>query len=329
MLFGIISPPALAESSLALTLENEATWKLLTAGTGNWNDEIRFIPDYTIKNDSCNFKFNPLIIYDTGNRNFDASVIKECYLDLSWPNQAVLRIGRQMLAWGKGYYYSPVDQLTNYHRSANDLKRQIGTDVIAYKNPLAKGGFELATRFDQDMRLSGLYIYQNFSGFDLGGYAYTGVAEAYGVSMAGDLGAGFGWHHESLFERDSAVWQHLLGFNYLGGSENIFGISMEYYYNGKGAVVFQPGLMYQLWSMRDYLLAHFNIRLTNGYELSLRSIYELNQKSNIATLGINWNPNEKFGLYCEYNILLGETGTLYGTIPVNRSIIAKVTYYIR
>jgi hypothetical protein len=165
-------------------------------------------------------------------------------LDWGW---ASLTAGRQVLSWGQGQRWSPIDLFTRYETSGISTAKK-GSDALRLRLPFGDTGMADLAAAPTASPSGGAYAFRvsglAFPGFDLGGLAAfagegatTSLTGSLGPSfMAGadfkfDLGAAF--HGEALWLQPADGGAGLLRASFgADWSTGDLVMAAEYYFNG-------------------------------------------------------------------------------------------------
>ncbi len=214
-----------------------------------------------------------------------------------------LSLGRQIINFGVGTLFSPIDAFTAPLLSDLDFTR-IGSDVVRLDAQFGEvSGLEAVSTVPAgfDSLTSALKLYTNVAGFDLAAVGlYRGARRApgardeliAGADFKGDLLAGIYGEAVVHFRRSpgTAYLEGMLGADYSIG--NRLFLTAEYYYNGdplEPGGASEPAAGAGLFLNRHYLFAGVRWRLTELMSLSASVIYDLSASTVLPTLQYAWN----------------------------------------
>lgn len=257
--------------------------------------------------------------------------------------QWVLAVGRQVLTWGNGMVFRPMDLFNPFGPTATDTEYKPGADMV-YGQWL----------FDDGSDLQGLVLgrrnpithdpaFNQFSSAVKWHYAGSAVQadlmyarhytdDVLGVSVSGPLGNAV-WHIDatptwlqsggtavSLAANIDYSWE-LLGKNMSG--------YLEYYRNGfasnprlRSLAEVSPALQARLARNevftvdRDYLAGGLRIELTPLLSFNPLLIVNLNDGSELLWAQGVYSLHEDLSLYFGFNVGIGPKGTEFGGLPV-------------
>lgn len=218
--------------------------------------------------------------------------LRTFYLSFYLPFADVL-LGRQIVNFGKGMVFSPVDVFTEVELTDLNLRRR-GSDVAAVRVPLgALGGLDAVGEFPSAYRneSAALRLFGNLFGFDLG---LTGIYRhrdtrddeaVIGMGFKGDAVLGvYGEIAQHIIgELEETFTEAMLGADYSIGSRWYF--SAEYLYSGA------PAGTGSRWGRHNaYGVARYRINdLMNITVSALHSSFEGERSMTYGTLQYYYN----------------------------------------
>ncbi len=259
--------------------------------------------------------------------------------------RSVLRIGRQVLSWGNGLIYNPMDFFNPFDPAAVDTEYKAGDDMV-YGQYLFANGSDLqavyVARRDDNKQLT-----SDVASVAMKYHGWWGeqewdllLAQHYDETL---MGAGVGkdiggavWRADLLAsEAKDSGWTTSLvtniSYSWNWWDKNISGIG-EYYYNGFGenknnlavddVKNNQPlmerlnrGELYTLG--RHYLAASMTIELTPLINLTPSLFFNLSDQSRLWQLVLQYDPSQNIQLLAAINLPTGSSGSEFGGLDTS------------
>ncbi len=232
-------------------------------------------------------------------------------------DQYTFTIGRQIINYGVGTVFSPIDSFSTVDLQDIELSRK-GSDIARIQIPLgALAGIEGVSTLDGDA--SAVKIFGNLAGYDLG---LTGIYKKpteetlLGFTFKGDLVIGV---HGELVEHYSSYNDRNYFEGMIGGDYSFFQgkliILAEYYYNSQpvdpnNLVPGEAADLNRTFLGERYLFGQASYIFDEIRRVSLNTIYNINEGSRVDTLQFFYNirQNADLLLYTRYY-----TGDLNGS----------------
>ncbi len=279
-------------------------------------------------------------------------------------DKAVVRIGRQAITWGNGFFFSPMDIVNPFDPATVDTEYKAGDDML-YGQYLRGNGDDIQAAFvvrrdfvtgdiESDEGTASIK-YHGMSGdaeYDLlvaqtYGNATLGIGGNYsigGAVLRGDI---------VVTDASSGTKTELvtnLSYSWTWGGRNVSGV-IEYYFNGFGQedgrydpseLAQNPELLGRLargqtFSLgRHYIAGGLSIELTPLWVLTPNLFANIEDGSALLQILTRNNLGENFEFLGALNIPVGPNGTEYGGIPSgtdgmffssNASIFAQLGWY--
>ena len=260
------------------------------------------------------------------------------------PNM-VLRLGRQVITWGNGLFFSPMDIVNPFDPSAIDTEYKAGDDML-FAQVLMDSGDDLqgALVLRRDKLTGDIEARQ--SAVAIKYHGVVGVAE-YDVLLAqsfDDVSFGIGGNRDiggavvrgDLVFSDSSDGikaQALanVSYSWRWGNRNVSGV-LEYYFNGFGQpgeryapaeLAANPGLTRRIarsdsFSLgRHYLAGSLIIEMTPLWRLTPTMFANLGDPSALAQIITTYDVTQNVTLLGSLNLPLGANGTEYGGVETN------------
>jgi hypothetical protein len=291
---------------------------------------------------------------DDGRRLFDlTSVIEQGgesallhRLDRLWlgyaSEKAVVRFGRQVLSWGNGLFYTPMDLVNPFDPAAVDTEYKVGDDML-YLQYLRDNGADIQGAWvirrnlaDQTIDSDAATSAVKYHGFAGAGEYDLMVARHYGDDVLG-LGAsrsvgGAQWGGDLVITKtDSDTYAQLstnISYSWTWAGKNMSGV-LEYHYNGFGqhpgeynpvAVATNPDLSRRLLRGesftlgRNYLGASVMIEMTPLWTMSPTVLVNADDPSGLLQLVTRYSLSDSMTLLASLNVPLGANGSEFGGI---------------
>ncbi len=268
-------------------------------------------------------------------------------LDRLWFGYAsgtsVLRVGRQALSWGNGFFYAPMDLVNPFDPAAVDTEYKPGDDMIYAQFLRGNGDDVQAAHVLRRDPLSG-DVASNQATTAVKYHGFAGeleydvlVAHSYNDAVLG-LGAarsagGAVWTGDLVVtdtDRDTRVQLVTnLSYSWVAGGRNMTGI-VEYHYNGFGQrakryspaeLAGNPELLARLERAqsftlgRHYAAATVTIEMTPLWTLSPVVLANLADPSALLQLTTNHSLSDNLTLLGNLNLPLGADGSEFGGVP--------------
>lgn len=269
-------------------------------------------------------------------------------LDRLWlgytSGSTVVRIGRQAITWGNGFFFSPMDIVNPFDPTAIDTEYKAGDDMI-YGQYLRQNGHDVqaAVVFRRDPLSGDVESAQSTMAAKYHGIVGNGefdilVADNYGdttigVGMNRSIG-GAVWRGDVIAaaEDSSVTFQVVTNFDYswTWRGKNMSGV-VEYYYNGYGikggrydeqTLAENPELLQkiargELFTLgRNYLAGGVAIEMTPLWTLTPNAFINLDDQSAFLQLVTQYSLGDNLTFLGAINIPTGPDGTEYAGIPV-------------
>lgn len=253
--------------------------------------------------------------------------------------QSVWRLGRQVLSWGNGLIYNPVDFFNPFDPAAVDTEYKTGDDML-YGQYLFNNGDDLqgvyvARRDDEHditrdvasaaIKYHGWWGEQEWDLLLAEHYDETIVA----VGSARDMG-GAVWRSDvmAVDARDDWTWSLVsnLSYSWRWWDKNISGV-VEYYYNGFGetgdelsttdlldnAALRERLTRGELYTTgRQYIAGSLTIEMTPLLNLRPGVFVNLSDQSSLWQWVLQFDPSQNVQLLGSINIPVGSKGTEFG-----------------
>ena len=267
-------------------------------------------------------------------------------LDRLWVSYAgdktVIRLGRQAITWGNGFFFSPMDIINPFDPTAVDTEYKAGDDMI-YGQYLRNNGHDIQaavvfrrnpitgdTESSQDTAAIKYHGIVGDSEFDLL------LADSYGDTTLGfganrSLGGAVWRGDVVLTEVDSSLIVQLvtnINYSWVWHGKNMSGV-LEYYYNGFGikggeydaaSIAANPDLVEriargEIYTLgRNYLAGGVTIEVTPLWTVTPNFFANLQDGSAYLQFVTQNSLGNNFTFLGALNIPLGPAGTEYGGI---------------
>ena len=164
--------------------------------------------------------------------------LRKLYLAL-YPEFADITLGRQIINFGVGYLFSPIDVFSTINLNNINFERT-GSDIAEVKIPFAStAGIDLVTTLSSQTTniKSAAKLFANIAGYDLSAIGiYSGQYNetTAGLTFKGDIEVGIhGELVEHFFqENTNNFFEGMMGIDYSFFESSIY-LLFEYYYNGQ------------------------------------------------------------------------------------------------
>lgn len=256
--------------------------------------------------------------------------------------KAVIRFGRQVLSWGNGLFYAPMDLVNPFDPAAVDTEYKSGDDML-YAQYLRDGGDDIQAAYvvrrnpvsgniDSDEATAAIK-YRGFAGeFEFN----VLLAENYrdsviGFGLSRNVG-GAVWTADAVLTRtDNNTHAQLvtnLTYSWNWFDRNMSG-AVEYFFNGFGQrsgaydplnLANNPDLVEritrgELFSVgRHYLAGSVTIEMTPLWGLTPTLLANLSDPSGLLQLVTNYSLSDSMTLLGSINVPLGPRGSEFGGI---------------
>ncbi len=233
---------------------------------------------------------------------------RKLYLSLFF-DQCTFTLGRQIINYGVGYVFSPVDCFSAVNLQDPGLSRK-GSDIIRVRIPLGDlAGIEGVTTVSTagTNSASAVKVFGNLQGFDwslTGIYKHPQEETLVGLSFKGDILLGvYGELVEHYGTLDNTTFfEGMAGVDYsfeINTSKLL--LSAEYYYNGNPV---NPNILTpeellalnRIFLGEEYLFCQANYVYDEIRNFALNGIYNLAQKSWAGTLLFSYNIRQNTNL---------------------------------
>ena len=260
--------------------------------------------------------------------------------------KAVIRFGRQVLSWGNGLFYAPMDLVNPFDPAAVDTEYKSGDDML-YTQYLRDGGDDVQAAYvirrnlitgDVDSDESTAAI--KYHGF-AGEFEYDVLlAQSYGDSVLGFGGSknvgGSVWTADAVVTRtDNDTYAQFitnLTYSWNWFDRNMSG-AIEYFFNGFGQrtgaydplnLVNNPDLVEritrgELFSIgRHYLAGSVTIEMTPLWGVTPTLLANLSDPSGLLQLVTNYSLSDNMTLLGSINVPLGPRGSEFGGVSAGQ-----------
>jgi hypothetical protein len=289
-------------------------------------------------------------------------------LDRLWVGYAseksVIRFGRQVLSWGNGLFYTPMDLVNPFDPAAVDTEYKVGDDML-YLQYLRDSGADLqgayvirrdALDHDVDSTYATSAIkYHGFAGegeFDLMAARHYGD-DVLGLGASHSLG-GAHWGGDLVITKtDTDTYLQLssnLSYSWIWAGKNMTGI-LEYHFNGFGlhsddyspaSLAANPDLTRRLLRGesfalgRHYLATSVTVEMTPLWTLSPTLLVNVGDPSGLVQLVTQYSLSDNMTLLGSLNVPLGKNGSEFGGIDsgvpdrylsVDAGVFAQLAWY--
>lgn len=279
----------------------------------------------------------------------------------STPGQ-VVRFGRQVVSFGNGLVFHPLDFVNPFSPVAIDKDYKTGDDMLYAQWSLAAGGETQAIWLPRRDVVTGEVeseesTYAAKLRLRLGAVDLDVLAARHYDENVGGIGVvrsagGAVWRLDATVtdvRGDGYVWSAVtnLDISWIWGGRNVYGY-IEYFHNGFGearradyvtpsdalAVRLARGDLYTL--ARDYAAFGMQVELTPLFNLHASTIRNLNDASHIAQIRGVYDWQQNLQLMAGLDVPYGERGSEYGGIPLpglaaytapGRTVYARLAYY--
>jgi hypothetical protein len=327
-----------------LAQDNAGMGSFTVAGSGGFPDDDRRLWDLTHR-------------FSDQNRHILLHRLDRAHITYTG-DQSVWRLGRQVLSWGNGLMYNPVDFFNPFDPAAVDTEYKTGDDMI-YGQYLFNSGDDL----------QGVYVVRRDDEHDVtadvasSALKYHGwwgeqewdllVAEHYDESIvafgsARDIG-GAVWRGDvmAVDAIDDWIWSLVtnVSYSWRWWDKNISGV-VEYYYNGFGEtgddlsvmdLQNNPALTDRLSrgelyaTGRQYVASSLTIEMTPLLNLRPGVFLNLSDQSSLWQLVVQYDPSQNIQVLGALNIPAGSSGTEFGgldtvidDVQLSRGVSASV-----
>jgi len=260
--------------------------------------------------------------------------------------KAVIRFGRQVLSWGNGLFYAPMDLVNPFDPAAVDTEYKSGDDML-YMQYLRDGGDDIQAAYviRRNVITGGVDGDEATAAIKYHGFA--GELE-YDVLLAqnyGDTVFGFGgsrnvggsvWTADAVVTRtdNDTVAQVTTNLTYSWSwfDRNMSG-AIEYFFNGFGqrtggydplSLTNNPALVEritrgELFSIgRHYLAGSVTIEITPLWGVTPTLLANLSDPSGLLQLVTNYSLSDNMTLLGSINVPLGPKGSEFGGVSAGQ-----------
>ncbi|GAB4344430.1 MAG: hypothetical protein Kow0099_23800 [Candidatus Abyssubacteria bacterium] len=280
------------------------------------------------------------------------------------PEWGTVRIGRQIVTWGNGFLFNPMDLFNPFAPTDIERDYKIGDDMITTQLPVEKlGDFQFLyvprrdpddgdVKWDESSLAAKLHFPVNTTEFDVLAASHFGDFVG-GVGAVGYLGAA-AWRADATLtiadgsvKRDEYVsFVANMDYSWVWWDKNFYGF-IEVFFNGIGEdapdeAFTNPELIERLERGdlfvvgRAYLDGTVQVELHPLVNLLVTTINNLNDPSGIVQPRVVWDFAQDFELVVGASIGYGEEGTEFGGFKLPgtdlltqspRNAFAYVSYY--
>lgn len=279
-------------------------------------------------------------------------------------DKAVLRLGRQAISWGNGFFFAPMDIVNPFDPAAIDTEYKAGDDML-YGQYLRDNGHDVEAAIVVRRNLVTTDIESDVGTFAIKYHGLSGdseyellVARSYGEPTLGiganrSIGGAVLRGDLVLTDAPSGTTGQIvtnLSYSWTWGSKNVSGV-LEYYFNGfgiKGGVYDQdsltgnPELLLRLargetFSVgRHYLAGGLSIELTPLWLLSPNLFANLEDGSALLQVVTQHNLGDNTTFLGALNVPVGPDGSEYGGlatstpgqyVSIDFSVFAQLAWY--
>jgi len=268
------------------------------------------------------------------------------YVDITG-NNTVVRLGRQVISWGNGLVFTPMDFFNPFDPATVDKEYKTGDDML-YGQYLQSNGNDLQAvwviRRDNDGDItndvSSLAVkYHGFAGeqeydlllaehYDDTIFGLGGITNIGGAIWRGDLTLTRTASSTPTPSKNVTSLVTSLSYSWLGWGHNFSGL-VEYFYNGFGqndgnyspaALAANPELVErvvrgELFTLgRHYLALSSMIEMTPLWMLTPNAFINLNDRSFLLQLVSSYDFKQDWQLLAAISLPVGAAGTEYGGI---------------
>ncbi len=239
------------------------------------------------------------------NAAVSAEIIK-LYLKIK-PSFGDITLGRQIVRFGQGFIFSPIDLFSQRDLSDIAFSRK-GSDIIRVEIPLSDTGkiealSTLSTHFTNID--SALKISLNIGGWDtsvVAMYRYSDYETIAGFAFKGDLI--LGWHGEAvlhILNNGKDVFpEAVVGADYSFFDGNLI-LMAEYYYNGRSVDVSKLtpsniASVKRTWFAEDYAFFRVQYLIDEISGVSANTIFNFSDNAGITSLQYNRSLFQNFNM---------------------------------
>lgn len=240
---------------------------------------------------------------------------RKLYMSLFF-DQWTLTLGRQIINYGVGYIFSPIDCFSTVNLQDIGLSRK-GSDIVRMQVPLGDlAGIEGVTTINANgVSASAVKIFGNLRGYDL---SLTGIYKRpqeellVGLSFKGDLELGI---HGELVEHwnrqnDTQYFEGMAGADYSFNDNKVL-LLVEYYYNGNpiNPAKLTPADLLALnrtFLGPSYLFGQAQFVYDEIRSFNVNGIYNPMEKSWVGTFQFLYNIRQNTNLLLHARYYVGE-----------------------
>ncbi len=305
---------------------------------------VAIIPDPVASDDNRLFDLTRVITQD--NNTIVAHRLDRLYVDITATN-TVARIGRQVVSWGNGLVYTPMDFFNPFDPATVDKEYKTGDDML-YGQYLQSNGNDLQAvwviRRDDDGDITNnvnslAAKYHGFAGeqeydlllathYDDTIFGLGGITNAGGAIWRGDITLTRTGASTLTPGKNITSLVTSLSYSWLGWDHNFNGL-VEYFYNGFGqsnndyspaALAANPELVErivrgELFTLgRNYLALSAMVEMTPLWMLTPNAFINLDDHSFLFQLVSAYDFKQDWQLLAAISLPAGAAGTEYGGI---------------
>lgn len=250
---------------------------------------------------------------------------RKLYLSLFW-DQLTLTVGRQIINYGVGYVFSPIDCFSTVDLQDAGFSRK-GSDILRVQVPLGDlAGLEGVITIPGEHGItSAIKVFANLWDYDCsltGIYKQPDEEFLLGLSFKGDLGVGI--HGElvavSNAQKETRYFEGVAGVDYSFLDGRLF-LLAEYYYNGNpiDPGTLTPAELLALKGVflgREYLLCQASYTINELCAVSINGIRNLAEETSVGMLQFRYNAWPKTNLVFSGRFFQGDlNGIDFGVHP--------------
>jgi len=268
-------------------------------------------------------------------------------LDRIWigfsSDKAVVRVGRQALSWGNGFFYAPMDIVNPFDPTTVDTEYKAGDDMI-YGQYLQNNGHDVqaAAVFRRDIFTGSVASDQGTTAVKYHGLAGEGEYDILLAEHYGDLTLGLGGNRSIggavlrgdivVSDSDESTEFQLvtnLSYAWIWHEKNMSGV-VEYYYNGFGqksgdyepsSIADNPELLKRLargdvFTLgRNYVAAGLTIEITPLWMITPNIFTNIDDGSALLQFVTEYSLGNNATFLGSISLPLGPNGSEFGGIP--------------
>lgn len=261
------------------------------------------------------------------------------------PEWGTLRVGRQVITWGNGFLFNPMDLFNPFAPTDIERDYKIGDDMATIQFPVRDAGdleFLYVPRRDpddHDIEWDSESSYAGKYHFSIGTTEFDLLGARHFEDFIVGVG-GRGYLRDAAWRAD-ATWTFLddgsrqngylsfvanMDYSWVWREKNFYGFA-EFYYNGLGEnnpadALTNPDLTERIERGELFTLGH--AYLTGAVQVELHPLFNvfvtvitnLNDPSGIIQPRANWDFREDAQLTFGFNVAYGEDGTEFGGFDI-------------